>query len=55
VTMYQTECAGCGLSVYDLPHEACDPEIVRDLFFEFADDGSLYCQGCAAAGEGTFL
>ncbi len=53
--MIQTECAGCGLSVYDLPREACDPEAVRDLFFEFAADGTLYCQGCAAAGQGAFL
>ena len=52
--MTQTECNGCGLSVYDLPHEACDPEIVIDLFFEIADDGHIYCQGCYAAGLGVF-
>jgi hypothetical protein len=50
----QTECHGCGLNVYDLPHEAADPEAVRDLFFDFDDAGELYCQGCAAV-EGTWL
>ena len=53
--MTQTECNGCGLSVYDLPNEAGDPELVRDQFFDFADDGNLYCQGCYAAGLGVFL
>lgn len=28
--MIQTECTGCGLSVYDLPHEACDPEVTPE-------------------------
>lgn len=53
--MYQTECNGCGLSVHDLPDELGDRESVREQFFEFADDGSLYCRGCAASGEGVFL
>ena len=53
--MYQSECSACGLSVYDLPDEAGDPELVRDSFFDFADDGSLYCIGCASSGEGVFL
>lgn len=53
--MYQSECNGCGLSVHDLPDELGDREAVRDQFFEFADDGHLYCQGCAASGQGVFL
>lgn len=52
--MFQTTCTGCGL-VYDLPDELGDRELVREQFFEFANDGSLYCQGCAASGEGVFL
>lgn len=44
----QTECNGCGLSVYDLPHEMADAEAVRDLFFDFDDAGYLYCNGCAS-------
>lgn len=44
--MRLTECEGCGLSVYDLPDEAGDPELVRDQFFDFSDDGRLFCNGC---------
>lgn len=51
--MYQTECTACGLSVHDLPGIA-DPEDMLDQFFSYADDGSLYCNGCAS-GEGVFL
>ena len=55
--MFQTECAGCGLSVHDLPDDLGDREAVRDQFFEFADDGHLYCQGCVAAwgGDASWL
>ena len=53
--MFQTECTACGLSVHDLPDELGDREMVREQFFEFADDGSLYCRGCATSGEGVFL
>ena len=53
--MYQQECTGCGLSVHDLPDELGDRELVREQFFTFADDGSLFCQGCAASGAGVFL
>tara|TARA_R100001244_G_scaffold6385_8_gene7506 strand:- start:3191 stop:3352 length:162 start_codon:yes stop_codon:yes gene_type:complete len=53
--MYQTECTECGLSVHDLPDDLGDRETVREQFFDFADDGSLYCQGCAQAGAGVFL
>lgn len=53
--MIATECTACGLSVHDLPDELGDREVVRDQFFEFADDGHLYCQGCVASGEGVFL
>jgi hypothetical protein len=53
--MFQTECTACGLSVHDLPDELGDREMVREQFFEFGDDGSLYCNGCTAAGEGVFL
>lgn len=52
--MYQTDCTACGLSVHDLPDGLGDTESVREQFFELADDGSLYCNGCAK-GEGTFL
>lgn len=53
--MYQTECAGCGLSVHDLPDGLGDREVVRDQFFDFADDGTLLCHGCASSGQGVFL
>lgn len=53
--MFQSTCTGCGLDVHDLPDELGDRELVREQFFEFADDGSLYCHGCAASGEGVFL
>lgn len=53
--MYQTDCNGCGLSVYDLPDEAGDPETVREEFFGFDDSGDLYCQGCITSGTGVFL
>ena len=53
--MYQTTCAACGLSVHDLPDEIGDVEIVLDTFFDYADDGSLYCNGCVQRGEGVFL
>lgn len=53
--MYQTTCTGCGLDVHDLPDDLGPVEMVRDTFFQFADDGSLYCQSCVLAGEGTFL
>lgn len=53
--MYQSECTACGLSVHDFPDDLGDRELVREQFFEFADDGSLYCRGCAASGEGVFL
>lgn len=53
--MFQTECTACGLSVYDLPDDLGDRELVRDQFFDFADDGELYCNGngCVTAGEGV--
>lgn len=53
--MFQSECTGCGLSVHDLPDELGDREAVRELFFEFADDGHLYCNHCVTNGEGVFL
>jgi len=53
--MYQTDCTACGLSVHDLPDELGDRELVREQFFDFADDGSLYCHGCIDLGQGVFL
>lgn len=53
--MFQTSCNGCGLDVNDLPDELGDRQLVREQFFTFADDGHLYCEGCAANGEGVFL
>lgn len=53
--MYQTECTACGLSVHDLPDELGDRKMVIEQFFVFDDGGDLYCQGCAAAGQGVFL
>ena len=52
--MTHTECHGCGLSVYDLPHEMADAEAVRYLFFDFDDAGDLYCNGCASA-QGVWI
>lgn len=52
--MTQTECNGCGLSVYDLPDVAGDPEMMRDQFFDFDDTGVLYCK-CCAQHQGTWL
>lgn len=37
------ECAACGLRTGDLPDEV-DPETI----FERAEDGEVYCQGCAS-------
>lgn len=53
--MFQSECAACGLSVHDLPDELGDRELVREQFFSFADDGSLFCNHCVVDGEGVFL
>jgi hypothetical protein len=52
--MTRTSCDGCGLSVYDLPDEIGDPEMVRDQFFDFDDAGDLYCNGCAVT-QGVWL
>ena len=53
--MFQTSCTACGLDVHDLPDSLGDRELVRETFFTFADDGHLYCNGCATRGEGVFL
>jgi hypothetical protein len=53
--MFQTSCTACGLDVHDLPDGLGDVEMVLDQFFTFADDGHLYCSGCATSGEGVFL
>lgn len=57
MSLYQNSCTGCGLSVHDLPIEALelDAEDAIDAFFEHDDGGDLYCQGCAASGQGVFL
>lgn len=54
---FQRDCTSCGLTVHDLPLEALvlDEETALELFFERDDGGDLYCQGCAAAGQGVFL
>lgn len=57
MSAYQTDCTGCGLNLHDLPAEVlgADEELLLDQFFQHADDGALYCNGCVAAGEGVFL
>lgn len=53
--MFQTSCTACGLDVHDLPDELGDRELVREQFFDFADDGHLFCNHCIVNGEGAFL
>lgn len=40
------ECAGCGLTPFDLP-DGVNPELI----FDRGDDGVMRCQGCQLAGD----
>ena len=57
MSAWQTTCTGCGLSVHDLPLEelGADEDMALAAFFQHADDGHLYCNGCVDSGQGVFL